>query len=278
MTSIPKEPDKRVLRYVKFYDYKLKGMPDNEIAEKFKAPSAPALYRQLQDQGFPVCETCGAYSGRNTLCDNCAGKRKPQRGGDDGVELPPPSSAIELFAPVVDSLDLVELTTLTHVYRNERFEAAEVNDMSVTIDPNEGTRTFGKFVAPLGATQFPLPLLTRLISLYVIAGEPVERLLAALHPRYSALSREEKDKINDRAEKLALLAGQVAKEVTADFVRRGHHTEELSPRLQAAADLRNRKLRAGVSEAEIEQKLMRWGLQPAEIERLKNFTATMLPD
>ena len=80
--------------------------------KKYKAPSTLALYRQLHDQGFPVCEACGAYCSRSTLCENCTAKRKPKRGGDEGIELPPPSSAIDLFAPVVDSLDLVELTTL----------------------------------------------------------------------------------------------------------------------------------------------------------------------
>jgi hypothetical protein len=37
MESIPNEPDKRVLRYVQFYEYKFKGMPDKEIARKFRA-------------------------------------------------------------------------------------------------------------------------------------------------------------------------------------------------------------------------------------------------
>jgi hypothetical protein len=278
MEILQQTPDEKVTGYFLFYKLRTEGYPEDEIASKFKAPSALALYRQLHDQGFPVCEACGAYCTRSTLCENCTAKRKPKRGGDEGIELPPPSSAIDLFAPVVDSLDLVELTTLSQVYRNERFEAAEVHDMAVFIDSSEDVKTFGKSVQPLGATQFPTLLLTKLIALYVIAGEPVERLLAALHPRYSALSREEKDKINGRAEKLVLLAGQVAKEVTADFVRRGHHTEELSPLLQAAANYRNRELRAGVPETEIEQTLISRGLRPEEMDRVKNLSSTIFPD
>jgi hypothetical protein len=275
---LPQTPDEKVTRYFLYYKCRNEDYSEAQIASKFKVPSAPMLYRELNQQGFPVCEGCGGYCGRNRLCEDCATKRNPQRGGGQGTQLPPASSAAHLFDPVIDTLDLTDLGTLNQVYRDERFEVAEVFDMSATVDLDEGTTTFGRTVLPLGVTQTPAPLLTKLISLYVIAGEPLDRLLEVLHPRYSApLTREEKDKINEKAEKLVLLAGHVAKLVCGGRVRRGHHTEELSPFLQAAADYRNRRLREGVPEHEIEQILSK-RLKPGEINLIKNFPTIILPD
>lgn len=280
MGSIQRKLDERDSRYLKFVVARAHGATDEEIVKELDDPdidSPQVLYRRLSADGYPVRSACGKAPVTGEHCEPSKKPRKSRRGGGEGMELPPPSSAVELFTPVVDSLDLVELSTLSHVYRNERFETVEIIDMAAFVDSSENIRTFGKSIEPRGATQSPAPLLTKLIALYVIAGEPVERLLAALHPRYSALSTEEEDKINQRAEKLALVARQLAKEVCAELIRPGHHTEEFSGFLQAAANYRNRQLRAGVPEHQIEQTLINRGLTAEEMEQVKEFSTTIFP-
>src|SRR5688500_17934087 len=105
MDSLPNEPDKRVKRYLQFYSYRLRGVPDDEIAESLKAQSPLALYRQLAADGFPVCLECGETPVTTATCEACSESRRQRaRSSGDREELPAAARAKDLLMQPVKGL------------------------------------------------------------------------------------------------------------------------------------------------------------------------------
>jgi len=104
--------------------------------------------------------------------------------------------------------------------------------------------------------------------LYVLAGEPLDPLLDALHPDPSEAQLQ---RLHQAANELLHKAGQLATLVRGGIIRRGPSTGELSPQDQNAASYITNQLRQGVPEAEIRELLSKLGFSQQEITRLKNL-------
>jgi len=164
------------------------------------------------------------------------------------------------------------LTALDEANKDERFEAVERYPDAAITDQDEVTHD-NDVVLPLGATQSPSRISTELISAYVIADQPIDTLVETLHPEPGKIDRV---KLDEKVEKLKLIAGHVAKLVRGGTIRRGHHTEELSSREQEAVRYYSNQLRAGVPEEEIKQTLLRWDLKRDDMPRIKNLGQNFL--
>jgi hypothetical protein len=127
-------------------------------------------------------------------------------------------------------------------------------------------------VAPIatseGASQIPPEPLPELITLYVLAREPLDSLLETLHPNPSEAKQE---RLDQAVQELWHKAGQLATLMRGGIIRTGPSTGELSPREQSIARFINRRLREGASEAEIYKLLRKQGFSRAEVNRLKDL-------
>ena len=59
MSRLPENADGRVRRYFEYYERRLQGQSDDEIATALGFKSRFHLYEALRSDGFPVCEICG---------------------------------------------------------------------------------------------------------------------------------------------------------------------------------------------------------------------------
>ncbi len=90
--------DQRVIRYVKFYGFRMEQLPEAEVAHKLEAGSPAVLYQMLRQDGFPVCPICGATPEGPGHCDPPTTNRKRRaRQGGGAKELPPAREAKDLF-------------------------------------------------------------------------------------------------------------------------------------------------------------------------------------
>src|SRR5215216_234716 len=97
-----KKPDSRDLRYLQFVTDRMHGHSDEQIANKLISGPPTSLYRQLANDGYPVCPACGAAPIDKK--HSCKSKRQPGLGTGKSSELPDPSLASELFADTLRSL------------------------------------------------------------------------------------------------------------------------------------------------------------------------------
>jgi hypothetical protein len=97
-----KNPDSRDLRYLQFVTDRMNGHSDEQIANKLISGPPTSLYRQLANDGYPVCPACGAAPIDKK--HPCKSKRQPGLGTGKSSELPDPSLAAELFADTLRSL------------------------------------------------------------------------------------------------------------------------------------------------------------------------------
>jgi hypothetical protein len=97
-----KNPDSRDLRYLQFVTDRMHGHSDKQIANKLVSGPPTLLYRQLANDGYPVCPACGAAPIDKK--HSCRSKRQPGPGMGKSSELPDPSLASELFADTLRSL------------------------------------------------------------------------------------------------------------------------------------------------------------------------------
>ena len=299
MESIQKEADPRVFRYLKFYGYRLKGTSEEDVAHQLKFESPAALYRRLNQDGFPVCPVCGHTPAKPSHCEERKGRRRQaRRGTGQAIELPPAKGAEDLFRQAIKNMerDLLLLDSRREVYREERFETvSDYPSASTTYyrdtilllyedgeeqwrklceehgqDPSidhffvpEAPATF-----PEGATQSPPEPLTELIALYILNGEPLDPLLEVLHPQPLEVNQE---RLRQAIGELRLKAGQLATLVRGGSIRRGPPTGELSSTELGIARSISKRLREGTSEAEIYKLLNEQGISPQEVTRLKNL-------
>lgn len=299
MVSMSREPDSRVLRYLRFYSERITGRTEDQIAHDLDFGSPAALYRQLSQDGFPVCPVCGETPVKPNHCRENQGRRRrrARRGTGQAIELPPAKGAEPLFRKAIEYLEasLLLLDSRREFYRDKRFETvSDYSNASATyaregFPPGEewdqkwrelceqhgqdpSVESFFVQHAPTtfseGATQSPPEPLTELIASYVLAGKPLEPLLDALHPDPS---QAEQERLVQAIEELGHKAGQLGTLVRGGTIRRGPSTGELSRSEQNAARFISDQLRQGVSEAEISEVLGKHGFSVPEITRLMNL-------
>ena len=207
-----KNPDSRDLRYLQFVTDRMNGHSDEQIANKLISGPPTSLYRQLANDGYPVCPACGAAPIDKT--HSCESKRQPGPGTGKSSELPDPSLASELFADTLRSLlarvaDLEPRhessqdgrivgtdTFVGSLYlsrrdkRNgkvvENFSAEQWNDLCARHGQNPTVEGFwvegDGLKRAAGAARHPAEPLTTLIGVYALADGDMNRLLETLYP------------------------------------------------------------------------------------------------
>ena len=97
--SAQKQPDKRVLRYLQWYSWRLERRSEDRILRELEERelgefgTLAALHKQLAHDGFPVCEDCGETPARPGHCQEPKIKRRrPAEPADEATELPPSGS------------------------------------------------------------------------------------------------------------------------------------------------------------------------------------------
>jgi hypothetical protein len=299
MSSRPGKPDNRVLRYVRLCVGRTHERTEDQIAHSLDFGSPAALYQQLSVDGFPVCPVCGQTPAKPNHCAQKKGRgqRRARRGTGEAIELPPAKRAENLFQSAIEKMEkaLWTLPSRKEIYRDERFDTISDHPNASTtyyrdIYPHGevGDEEWRKLcerhgqdpsvdhffvpVAPIatseGAPQVPPEPLPELIALYVLAEEPLDPLLEALHPDPSEAKQE---RLEQAVEELWHKAGQLATLVRGGIIRRGPSTGDLLPTEQRAARFISRQRREGVPEAEIYKVLREHGFSRAEFNRLKNL-------
>jgi hypothetical protein len=281
MTSTRTDPDRRVLRYVKFYQGRLEGDRDDKIARVHGFPSPQALYERLALDGFPVCKVCGKTPEEPDHCEKPGGHRRRARRTSEREELPPASAATVIFriALVMLENDIAKLAKRREWLQGERFVAGDYEtgrvvlrllSESVPVDPPIETvvQEDGDIAIPRGAGQSPAEPLTTLIGVAVLAGYPLPPLLRALHPDPSTIRAE---RLEQAVQEVKDKVRQLARLVRGGDIRRGPTTGEVSPLEQHAAWEMSGLLQAGATEQEIEDHLKELGFGKESISRLRDL-------
>jgi hypothetical protein len=116
-----KNPDSRDLRYLQFVTDRMHGHSDKQIANKLVSGPPTLLYRQLANDGYPVCPACGAAPIDKK--HSCESKRQPGSGTGKSSELPDTARASELIADTLRSL-LASVADLE--FRHERSQDGRI--------------------------------------------------------------------------------------------------------------------------------------------------------
>ena len=134
IVSIQRTPDSRVLKYLQFYQKRVDGRSESDIAAALEADSPAELYAELKDYGFPVCEVCGATPVKGSHCGAPETEHERQaRGSGPEKELPPATAAAPLFEEAIEALSYA-VENLEHrreYIQGRRFEVGEVYDEPV---------------------------------------------------------------------------------------------------------------------------------------------------
>ncbi len=98
-------PDSKALRYIQLCVSRKQNSSEEEIARRLKFGSPAALYRTLQQDGFPVCPICGTTTAGPKHCEPPATTRKrTATQGGEAKELPPAREARDLFRKAAQAL------------------------------------------------------------------------------------------------------------------------------------------------------------------------------
>jgi hypothetical protein len=267
------------------------GHSDEQIANKLISGPPTSLYRQLANDGYPVCPVCGAAPIDKK--HSCKSKRQPGLGTGKSSELPDPSLASELIADTLRSLlasvaDLeprhessqdgrivgtdtfVGSSYLSRRYEwkgkvVENFSDEQWNDLCTRHGQNPTVEGFwvegGGLKRAAGAARHPAEPLTTLIGVYALAGGDMDQLLEALYPGTptqetleAIRKRVEGKKKPDKMDGLKALAQQLATLVRGQMLR-GAPPPGLTPVEHDAACYITMLREEKFSEEEIEKKL-----------------------
>jgi hypothetical protein len=295
---MPSKPDNRVLRYVRFCAGRTHDRTEDQIAHDLDFGSPVALYQQLSRDGFPVCPVCGETPAKTNHCTKKVQRqRRAKRGTGQALELPPAKRAEDLFRKAIKNMEtgLLYLDSRREFYRDERFDTVsdypnasatyaregfppgeewdeKWRELCIKYGQDPSVDSFYLPSAPIttseGATQHPPEPLTELIALYVLAREPLDPLLEALHPEPSEADQE---RLHQAVEELWHKSGQLATLVRGGIIRRGPSTGDVLPREQTAARFISDQLSKQTPEAEIRKVLRERGYSQQEIARLRNL-------
>jgi hypothetical protein len=207
-----KNPDSRDLLYLQFVTDRMHGHSDKQIANKLVSGPPTLLYRQLANDGYPVCPACGAAPIDKK--HSCKSKRQPGLGTGKSSELPDPSLASELFADTLRSLlarvadieprhessqdgrivgtdTFVGSLYLERRYERkgkvvENFSQEQWNELCARHGQNPTVEGFwvegDGLKRAAGAARHPAELLTTLIGVYALADGDMDQLLETLYP------------------------------------------------------------------------------------------------
>jgi hypothetical protein len=257
------QPDKRVKRYVMWYSLRLRGLPEDEIHRELEHRglgefgSPRALYQQLANDKFPVCEVCGMTPEEPDHCEKLGRpRRRAKTDAEALVKLPPADAARDLFLdaleglkPYTYSLDMEE----AWLWGEKRYITAWVDrDVYKVIHRAECSKEEWEELCehhgansketdalydvptvesgPAGLNRTPPEDLAALIAAYVFSPDglkrrPLEPLLEALHPDPAAADKEQ---LREKIEELKKVVGQVAMIVRGGTVKSGRPIEEVS--------------------------------------------------
>jgi len=204
---------------------------EDQIAKRTGFGSAEAMYVQLKNWGLPGLLPHEEQAVK-AASDDPKTAPKARRSSGEATELPPVSRAVGLFEAALEQLqrDLGAIERLTERYKDGRFEAERVLP---------GTDEDGNLVHVLvsdGADQAPSVFLTRLVAVYLLAEQPIEALLTALHPEPESADTEQLDlhihgKKTRKGIKPGLIgeARRVARLVRGGTLREGRTTGSIGP-------------------------------------------------
>jgi hypothetical protein len=282
--SIQKTPDRRVLRYLEFYTKRLNELPPEEIAASYHFDSPTELYRTLKNDGFPVCEVCGATP---VKVDHCA-PSKPRRNLNTSTgqrqELPPMVAAHYLFeAGIERSRKLTGQLLARKDYRQDGLIVSELRapllepveqeaGRSYVIQPPDAepdehgsvefTLAEAYRLVPAGGGRYPDEQIAGLIGSTVLSGESADELLDTLRPGADDKVRQKVHRLVEGKDGLKARARQIASIMRGGTSGQGQSVEEsFNPEEHAAiwiiAEQRliARQRKRSVSDSEILEKL-----------------------
>jgi hypothetical protein len=257
------QPDKRVKRYVMWYSLRRNGLPEDEILRDLERGglgefgSPRALYQQLANDKFPVCEVCGMTPEEPDHCEKLGRpRRRAKTDAEALVKLPPADAARDLFLdaleglkPYTYSLDMEE----AWLWGEKRYITAWVDrDVYKVIHRAECSKEEWEELCehhgansketdalydvptvesgPAGLNRTPPEDLAALITAYVFSPDglkrrPLEPLLEALHPDPTAADMKQ---LRKKIEELKKAADHVAMIVRGGTVERSRPIEEVS--------------------------------------------------
>jgi hypothetical protein len=103
MSGMPDADLERVRRFFALCAARNEGRPDETVARDYGLSSA-ALYRQLADDGYPVCPECGAlHPDQRHRQAHAPQKRKARAGGGEAVQIRV-ADAVPLFEGALERL------------------------------------------------------------------------------------------------------------------------------------------------------------------------------
>ena len=253
--------DKRVKRYLMWYSLRLRGLSEDEILRELEHRglgdfgSPRALYQQLANDKFPVCEVCGMTPEEPDHCEKPGRPRRRAKTDSEAlVKLPPADTARDLFLdaleglkPYTYSLDMEEAWLLgdkryitawvdRDVYKVHRTECSKEEWEELCKRHGENPKETDALdvptmeSGPAGLNRTPPEDLAALIAVYVFSPDglkrrPLEPLLEALHPDPTAADKEQ---LREKIKELKRVAGQAAMIVRGGTVKSGRPIVEVS--------------------------------------------------
>lgn len=269
--SIPSHVDPRDYKYLQLCAAHKRGWSEEKIAHELNV-TAKDLYKELKDEGYPICEVCGAHPVKGEHCSKLTRKSgKPTR------RMRTIAGEPEALPPVADAIDLFELALLTLrgdiEYIRHHKEALQDNYFVATgmmgsiEDQHPSVR---------GVDFYPKDAVVRLIGTYLLCSNlSVESLLARLHlksrePDSEAIRRYliGVKPAEKRVDALRPIARTLAKLVRGGTTKRGPK-ESLDLFEHMIADAWRRGREEGISEEDMRQELLEAKvLSEEEIKRL----------
>lgn len=309
MNKVTKDQEGKARRFVNFCRLRFTlGLTDTQIAREMQFRSAEMLYKQLEQDGSPVCGVCGLLYPDRAHREGHKDKRKKRQpgvgGGGRRVKLPDASDPRSLFRRAIEDLDeylaFVDVEEswlegnveegqfkgkhfITHYVDREAREVATREEFTDEqwkelceehdADPasDQVVLSFGEATAG-GVGRTPSVFLTALIAAYALAHQPLTPLIEALHYEPDSVPRDE---LNANVDELHRVAGHLAARVRGGVVERGRGIEEI-PREEhfAAWLIQGLKEEGASSDEEIHERIRKtfpsfdW-LTPKEIDRIR---------
>jgi hypothetical protein len=254
MDSIPENLNPKVVKdFERFLYYRLRSdATDSQIADLLDYGSPKTMYRRFNQEGFPVCEICGAMPVKGEHCKTIGDSQERQAQSKDTAnrhDIPQASKAQELFWPLVTALEraVEDLPYRREHYQDGRFVASyrqpgtlivDRDDVSATVweqlcTTQDKDPTVDRIVVPgsalneaSGGSRNPPEPLTILIGMYLLADEPLEPLLRALHRDLPNAEREQIERLLDGKDGLRRRVKEIASLVCGGKAGPGRHEPE----------------------------------------------------
>jgi hypothetical protein len=254
MDNIPENLNPKVIRdFEGFLYYRRRSdATDIQIAGLLDYGSPKAMYRRFNQAGFPICEICGAMPVKGEHCTTTEDNRVRQaqiKETADQQDIPRASKAQELFWPVVAALEeaVEDLPFHRQHYQDGRFVASYHQPGTLIVDRahvpakvweqlctthNEDPTVDRIFVSgsalnkAFGGSRNPPEPMTTLIVMYLLADEPLEPLLRALHRDLPNAKLEKIERLLDGKDGLRRRANEIASLVCGGKAGRGRHEQE----------------------------------------------------